>query len=365
MQETTLYRKIMHSIRQQIIDGLLKPGDRLPSIRQMAVDWGCTQGTIQRAYKELSTQGLVISRAGQGSQVIGKIEKMDATPLRRAMLVHRAEAFLLEVLTAGYTSSEIEQAVRMAMDRWRAVENLPPQHGESGQVRFTGSHDVVVDLLASQFEEIAPGFSFLPQFSGSLGGLIALAENKADLAGSHLWDEKQNSYNTSFVERLLPGKHTALVTLAHRHLGITVPAGNPLNIQILEDLVSPKIHFINRQSGSGTRVWLDAQLHALRIDPNNISGYKKEATTHTDVARAIAEKRANAGLCLESIANAYGLDFIFLTKERYDLIIPAQTWETTAIQSLITWLNLQDTHAAINALGGYDSTNTGNIVWVG
>ncbi len=67
MEETHLYRKIAEEIRQEILRGKLNPGDRLPSVRQMAAQWGCTVGTVQRAYQELALLGLVVSRAGQGT----------------------------------------------------------------------------------------------------------------------------------------------------------------------------------------------------------------------------------------------------------------------------------------------------------
>ena len=66
MDEQHLYRQISETIRQEILGGRLKPGDRLPSVRELAEKWNCTVGTIQHAYRELTEQGLVTSRAGQG-----------------------------------------------------------------------------------------------------------------------------------------------------------------------------------------------------------------------------------------------------------------------------------------------------------
>src|SRR5512136_1565966 len=118
MEEPFLYRQVADAIRQKILRGELKPGDRLPSVRAMKAKWGCTVGTVQRAYQELAAQGLVTSHAGQGTRVVGHGPARDDTPLRRAALVHRAEAFLLEVLTAGYSAGEVEDAIRQALDRW-------------------------------------------------------------------------------------------------------------------------------------------------------------------------------------------------------------------------------------------------------
>jgi DNA-binding transcriptional regulator YhcF (GntR family) len=228
-------------------------------VREVAGTWNCTVGTVQTAYQELARQGLVTSRAGQGTKVVEQPLAFDATPLRRAMLVHRAEAFLLEVLTSGYGVDEVEQAVRQALDRWRLAEKVEyPRKAKT--LRFAGSHDLVIAWLASHFPEIAPGYSLQLNFSGSLGGLIALAEGRADLAGSHLWDEDSNSYNVPFVRRLFPGKRIALVNLAYRRMGLIVPKGNPDRIESLRDLARPGLRFVNRLPGSGTRVWLEVAL---------------------------------------------------------------------------------------------------------
>ena len=78
----------------------------------------------------------------------------------------------------------------------------------------------------------------------SLGGLIALAEGKAQLAGSHLWDEESDTYNAAYIRRLLPGRRIAMVTLAHRRLGLIVPAGNPAGIQTPADLAKSGVKVI-------------------------------------------------------------------------------------------------------------------------
>ncbi len=116
----------------------LQPGDRLPSIRELTAEWGCTPGTVQRAYHELAIQELVVSRAGQGTHVVQQLPReRDDTPLRRASLVHRAQAFLLEVLTAGYTTGEVETALQLALDQWRVLSEQPST-GDPGQAAFCG-----------------------------------------------------------------------------------------------------------------------------------------------------------------------------------------------------------------------------------
>ncbi len=365
MDKTPLYIQIADAIRQELLAGKLRPGDLLPPVREMAERWACTPGTVQQAYKELARLGLAISRAGQGTRVGTALPAPDLSqgPLRRAALVHQAEAFLLEAMAAGYTPAEAESAFRAALDRWRALAVTRPETTPS-LLRFVGSHDPAVSLVAGRFPEICPGCALELAFTGSLGGLIALAEGKADIAGSHLWDEESDTYNAPFIRRLLPGRRVALLTLARRRLGLIVPAGNPANLTGVADLARPDIRFVNRGRGTGTRVWLDAQLGRLGLAADAIRGYNQEAATHAEVARAISEGQADAGLGIEAAAQVYELSFLFLTTEPYDLVIPAEAWETPPVQALAAWLCTEDARVVIAALGGYETTETGQMVWV-
>ncbi len=364
MPDDFLYRQIADMIRREIMSGERKPGSRLPPVRAMTKRWGCTLGTVQRAYHELAQQGLVTSRAGQGTRVVERLPIQGDTPLRRAGLVHRAETFLLEVLTAGYSPSEAEDAVRQALDRWRTVAQAHPAQAAQ-KLHFAGSHDLVMAWLASHFGEIVSGYELELLFSGSLGGLMALAQGRADLAGSHLWDEESDTYNLPFVRRLLPGRRMAVVTLAHRSLGLIVRPGNPDGVTGLASLVQPGLRFINRQAGSGTRVWLDAQLQRAKISPRSLIGYGNEMLTHSEVARAIAEGQADVGLGLESAARLYGLDHIPMTRERYDLIIPEENMVFPAVESLLGWLTSTKGRQAVMGLEGYQTGETGTLQWVG
>ena len=364
MDEPYLYRKIAAAIRQEIASGSLKPGDRLPTVRKMAARWNCTIGTVQRAYQELARQGLVTSRSGQGTHVVENPQLQGRSAFRRAELVHRAEAFLLEVLTAGYSLVEVDESMRQAMDRWRSVEQEAAAPVEE-VLRFAGSHDLVVTWLASHFPEIAPGYTLQLRFTGSLGGLMALASHQAELAGSHLWDEESDTYNLPFVRRVLPGQRIALVTLAYRRLGLILPAGNPAGILGLGDLTRPGLRFVNRQPGSGTRVWLDAALRREGIDGKKIQGYSDEKVTHSAVAQAVAEGQADVGFGLEGAARGYGLDFILLARDRYDFVIPAAIFESAPVHRLVGWLQSQAARSAIEGLGSYDTHETGQVNWSG
>lgn len=359
MEEAPLYQQVAESLRREILSGGLRPGDPLPPVREMARRWRCTVGTVQRAYRELARQGLVVARRGQGTRVVG--EAPTPGPLRRAALVHQAESFLLQAVSAGYDPAEVEQAVQLALDRWRALVRESPAR-EADVLRFAGSHDLALARIAARFPSIAPGYTLRLTFTGSLGGLMALAQGTADLAGCHLWDAESDTYNIPFVRRLLPGRRVALVTLAYRRVGLILAPGNPLGLQGLADLARPGLRFVGRPRGTGTRVWLDAQLRRLGLAwPHEPV---LEVATHSELAQAIAEGRADAGLGIEAAARAWGLEFVPLTRERYDLVIPAEIWEAPPVAALVAWLASEEPRALLTDLGGYETKGTGRVEWV-
>lgn len=363
MTNDPLYQIIAESIRQQIQAGILSPGDRLPGLRQLTQQWDCTPGTVQHAYQLLVSQGLVTSRPGQGTRVAENIPAGPGALKRRAALVNKADDYLLNLLSAGFSQDEIESATQQAFDRWRILTKETHLENEH-RIRFIGSHDPAVIWIASHPDAATNGISIELQFKGSLGGLISLSQGQADLAGSHLWDREDQTYNTSFVKRILPGRVIALVTLSHRRLGLILPAGNPLSIKGLGDLLKPGLTFVNRQSGSGTRVWLDQSLQSLSIDVTQIQGYSNEKQTHWEVAETVASGKADVGFGFQLAAQSYGLDFEELVLECYDLVIPEENLEMPGIKSLVEWLNTQEARKLIQALGGYDTTKTGQITWV-
>jgi putative molybdopterin biosynthesis protein len=221
-------------------------------------------------------------------------------------------------------------------------------------LRFAGSHDLLIEFVARLWHELSPDIQLQVDYVGSLSGLIALVQHEADMAGIHLWDADSQTYNQSFVRRILPGRSVILLGLALRNLGLLIPAGNPQQIMGLTDLCRPEVLFINRQSGAGTRVWLDEQLQQANIDPASIKGYTQEKKTHLQVAQAIVEGSATVGLAIQAAGAAYGLDFIPLAQERYDLVIPAKLWGTPALRTLVDLIHSDRFRDAVSALEGYE-----------
>jgi putative molybdopterin biosynthesis protein len=223
-----------------------------------------------------------------------------------------------------------------------------------------GSHDPMLDLLGQYLAVRFPGYRLASANVGSLGGLIAQKRGEAHLSGTHLLDPETGEYNVAYIRRTLGDMPVHIVTFAHREQGLIVAPGNPLNIQSIDDL--PRTRYVNRQRGAGTRVLLDYELAQRGIEPDQIDGYEREEYTHLAVAAAVASGSADCGLGIRNAAMALNLDFIPVTHERYDLVIPAQFFELPMIQHVLALLADDEFRAAVAAQPGYDVAAMGQVV---
>ncbi len=218
------------------------------------------------------------------------------------------------------------------------AELLGPREAMNDRLLVIGSHDLTIDLLNSLLKEKTGGRIHISSSNvGSLGGLLAVKRQMAHFAGSHLLDTATGDYNLSYIKRYLPDMPVALLTLVHRWQGFMTPAGNPKKIEGIGDLARPDVVFVNRQGGSGTRILLDYELAKAGLPPERIVGYNNEEYTHMNVAMAVASGAADTGLGIHSAAKALSLDFIPVTRERYDLVIPRAYLTDEKIQILIEY----------------------------
>jgi putative molybdopterin biosynthesis protein len=225
-----------------------------------------------------------------------------------------------------------------------------------------GSHDNTLDVLADQLKARQGNLTLSSSHVGSMGGLMAIKRGVCHLAGSHLLDTEDGSYNISYIKRYIPKVNVKLVNLVIRDQGLIIQPKNPKGIKGLEDLGRDDINYINRQSGSGTRILLDYKLKQLGIDPSKIKGYADEEFTHMSVAVSILSGTVDVGLGIYAAAKALNLDFIPVVTEQYDLVIPKIHFESENIQILLETINTADFKKRVEALGGYSTEKTGKVV---
>ncbi len=242
------------------------------------------------------------------------------------------------------------------------AELLRPLASIQNTIVVVGSHDNSLDVLANQIRAGRKNLTISSSHIGSMGGLMAIKKRGCHLAGTHLLDTQDGSYNISYLKKYLPDIKVKLVNLVLRDQGLILPRGNPKTIKGIEDLRRKDITFINRQAGSGTRILLDYQLKQLGIHPSDVNGYENEEFTHMSVAVAVQSGAVDVALGIYAAAKALNLDFIPVVTEQYDLVIPEIYYESENIQILLEIINSSKFKNQVEALGGYRTKRTGEII---
>ncbi len=232
-----------------------------------------------------------------------------------------------------------------------------------GALLASGSNDPILDILKTYIRKAYPEFYIFSANTGSTDGLKALNRGYTDIAWSHLLDPKSGQYNIPFLSTYLPNLKAVVINLFNRDLGFLVAPGNPLNIHGFKDLAKPKIRFINRQKGSGTRVLLDHLLRELKIPASSIKGYENEVYTHFEVGLSILAKETDVGLATGSVSKLLGLSFIPLTQESFDMLLDQSTFFERGVQAFIEILNSKEFRIRVENLGSYDFKNSGKIIY--
>jgi len=231
-----------------------------------------------------------------------------------------------------------------------------------GSLFLAGSDDPALELLPDALHG-EPGRPLLFTATlGSVGGLEALAGGRADVACAHLVDPASGEYNLPQVPRYLPGRPAVVVNLFHRELGLVVWTGNPRKLQGIGDLGRRGLRFVNRQPGSGTRAFIDEALGAAGIAATGLTGYREEVSTHWAVALRVLRGEADVGVATHAVAAALSLGFVPLTRERFDLVIPKESFFRPPIQALFEAIRSERFRRGLERLGGYDWSQTGRVL---
>ncbi len=233
---------------------------------------------------------------------------------------------------------------------------------------FIGSHDLALWKLLTVSGLIKES-KVIPV--GSLRGWYAVARGEADIAPTHLLDEVSREYNVPYLSKLgLKGKAVIIRGYARR-VGLVVAKGNPKGIKGIQDLLRDDVVMVNRVKGSGIRVLTDILLkelaNRLGRDFNElikgINGYTYEVRTHTAVASAIAQGRADVGIAAEVAARMYGLEFIPITEEIIDFLVLKERLSKESVREFINLLKSDLCNEVLSKLPGYRRLgDTGSII---
>lgn len=176
--------------------------------------------------------------------------------------------------------------------------------------------DLIVDRLEQQ------GHRSRRVAAPSYHGLVALYEGAVDAVVTHLYDQRSNSYNVPYVQRLAPGLPLVVFRLMRRQAGLLVAPGNPQGISSWGALLREGLRVANQPLGCAARILLDEKLLAMEADPSRIVGYRQPFPTVLAAAEAVAGGVADAAVADEAAASQVGgVDFVPLQQEWVDIAV--------------------------------------------
>jgi putative molybdopterin biosynthesis protein len=319
------------------------------------------QGYVARPRVKATVPKKIASHLGVEELVrvtLGRVEdKLVAVPLRRGAgvittMVQADGLMRIPSLSEGINAGEEVE-----------IELLRPAEEIERAILCAGSHDLSIDILSNELTRLHPGFKIAASNVGSMGALLSVQRGETHVGGTHLLDPETGDYNIPDIKRFIPNTPVVLIHLVRRQQGLLVRQGNPKGIAALGDLARNDVTFVNRQPGSGTRVLLDYQLQNSGLDARAIRGYEREEFTHMAVAVAIASGLADVGLGVRSAAHALDLDFIAIGEEQYDLLFLRSFFESNGGANLMDVIGSAGFRQAVETLGGYDASRSGEIIY--
>ena len=222
--------------------------------------------------------------------------------------------------------------------------------------------DPAFEILGQHVTGLSPEARVHCRFASSHRALDGLAEGVTHVAGTHLHNTGKTEANVVAASQRLAGVHGRVLGFSLLEEGLMVAKGNPLGIRTVADLAQPMVRLVNREPGAALRVLLDDHLQRAGIDPAAINGYRNEAATHRDGAYRIACNVADAALGLRAIAEVFGLGFVPIAAARCDLVIPDDMAGHPTVRILLDVLQSAPLRREIDALPGYGSSVTGNVI---
>ena len=251
---------------------------------------------------------------------------------------------------------------RAQIDAWLAAKSGTPVTiaPEASPPIIAGSHDPLLEWAA---RESRCGLAVLA--CGSSAGLERLARHEAQVAAMHWLDTSTGGYNVPLVRARMPGAAVVVIEWAQRQQGLLVAPGNPLAIRSVADLVRTQARVIGRQPEAGSHQLLAHVLAQAGLARKDVQWLPQPALAETDLAAAIRDGHADAGVAIEAAARGCGLTFIPLARERLDLVMQRRDYFEPPLQALLALTRTPSFATQAATLGGYDVADTGRVMFNG
>jgi molybdopterin molybdotransferase/putative molybdopterin biosynthesis protein len=293
-------------------------------------------------------------------EVLSATEPAKGQPVRVCQIGSRW--FGVPVSAAPYYLPEADGVIKRRGRTQERADLVVLDKEEASQKRLVlAGCDPATSLLARMVERLS-GVEIVSAPASSKRALSWLKEGKVHVAGSHLEDPKTGEFNLPFLREQFQDEDYTVVTFARWEEGLVVAPGNPKELRRAEDIARPGVRFVNREPGSGSRALLDQLLERAGVDTAKINGYARIAHGHLAVAYCVLSGDADVCLATRSAAQTFGLDFVPLHRERYDLVMRKRTLELPAAKAFLDVLQRSTLRRKLEVLAGYDTSQTGALI---
>ena len=231
---------------------------------------------------------------------------------------------------------------------------------QNGKRLLVAGCDPALSLLAEAL--VSSGIEMIGVPCGSRRALEYLKQGRVHAAGSHLRDSATGDYNVPLIKGLFPRGGVRIVTFAVWEQGLVLRRGNPRNIRSISDLADKQAILINREKGSGSRDLLDKGLRKAGVAAKALAGYDNLANGHLSAAYAVATGNADCCVATRSAARRFGLDFVPLAVERFDLTFSKPSLELPGVKAALDLINRASLKRKLETIAGYDTAHTGDVL---
>lgn len=322
----------MHHPLMALLQAVRERGSIAQAAKTCGLSYRHVWGELKR-WEQTLLQPLIVWEKGQPARLTAFADKL-------LWAERQAQARLAPQISA--LQAELEKTFAMAFDPGSHVLTLYASHDDA--------------LVGLREHAASQGLHLDIRFCGSVDAIRALNEGRCVVAGFHA-PERPDSHSLiakTCAPLLQTGRHK-LIGFAQREQGLMVPRGNPLKLQSWHDLLRADVRMVNRSLGTGTRLLLDHWLQKEGHQPGELRGYECEESSHAAVAASVAAGHADTGLGIASAAQAQGLDFVPLLRERYWLVCLAQALQHGAVEQLRGLLASQAWQQRVDELAGYQA----------
>jgi molybdate-binding protein/DNA-binding XRE family transcriptional regulator len=305
-------------------------------------------------------EGLPSSPEALAAEVLSAAPSVTGQPVRVCQIGSRWVS--VPVSASPYYMPEADGIIKRTGKTAGRADLIVFAKDEASQKRLVlAGCDPATGLLAHMVEKIS-GVEIVSAAASSKLALTWLSEGKVHVAGSHLEDPKTGEFNLPYIRKQFPDEDFLVVTFARWEEGFVVASGNPKRVRKIDDLARKNVRFVNREPGSGSRALLDQLMDKAKMAAENVQGYDRIAHGHLAAAYCVVSREADVCLATRSAAQTFGLDFVPLHSERYDLVMRKRTADLPAVKSFLDVLQRATLRRKLEVLAGYDTSQTGTLV---